>query len=76
VHGKISAGVDRMQGGGSSVRRPGREDPISASENFLFFIVLLFKSTEGVVIGFQIFAWEPNPQKYYDSNPKKYFRGE
>ena len=26
---------------------------------FLFFLPPLFKTTEGVVIGFQIFAWAP-----------------
>ena len=27
---------------------------------FSFFLPPLFKTTEGVVVGFQIFAWAPN----------------
>jgi hypothetical protein len=44
---------------------PGARTPIGASGNFhLFsFLVLLVtavaKTTEGVVVGFQIFAWAP-----------------
>ena len=29
-----------------------------------FFLIPLFKTPEGVVVGFQIFAWAPNKQKY------------
>jgi hypothetical protein len=31
---------------------------------FLFFLPPLFKTTEGVVVGFQIFAWAPKYHKY------------
>ena len=37
----------------------------------LLFLPQLFKTTEGVVVGFQIFAWDPCSQKYEDSNDKK-----
>ena len=42
---------------------PGARTPIDVSGiSFLFFLLLgppLFKTTEGVVVGFQIFAWAP-----------------
>ena len=42
---------------------PGARTPIGASGNFsiinLLFLPPLFKTTEGVVVGFQIFAWAP-----------------
>ena len=42
---------------------PGARTPIGASGNFsfLFFFlgVPLFKTPEGVVVGFHIFAWAP-----------------
>ena len=28
--------------------------------SFIFFLPPLFKTTEGVIVGFQIFAWAPN----------------
>ena len=31
---------------------------------FLLFLPPLFKTTEGVVVGFQIFAWAPKYHKY------------
>ena len=41
---------------------PGARTPIGANGNFsflLFFLIPLFKNPEGVVVGFQIFAWAP-----------------
>ena len=47
----------------SSVRRRGARTPIGVSGNsFLFLLLLgppLFKTTEGVDVGLQIFAWAP-----------------
>jgi hypothetical protein len=61
---KISAHVDGGLSRGYRVRYPGARTPIGVSGNFnLFFLLLLgpplFKTTEGVVVGFQIFAWAP-----------------
>jgi hypothetical protein len=42
---------------------PGARTPISASGNFFLVLVILtavVKIPEGVVVGFQIFAWAPN----------------
>jgi hypothetical protein len=56
----VSMGVTS---GLSSVRRRGARTPIGASGNsFLLLLVLLpplFKTSERVVLGFQIFAWAP-----------------
>jgi hypothetical protein len=40
---------------------PGASTPIGASGNFnpLVILIPLFKTPEGVVVGFQIFAWAP-----------------
>ena len=44
---------------------PGARTPIGVSGNFFLFLLLgfflppLLKTTEGVVVGFQIFAWAP-----------------
>ena len=39
--GKISAGVDRGPSRGSSVRRPGSEDPLQRQWKFILFSVFL-----------------------------------
>ena len=39
---------------------PGARTPIGASGNFSHFFIPLFKTPEGVVVGFQIFAWASN----------------
>ena len=41
---------------------PGARTPIGASGNFLILLlgVPIFKTPEGVVVGFQILAWAPN----------------
>ena len=60
VRRKISASVDGGPSGGSRVRRPGSEDPHRRQRNFFFLLgPPLFKTTEGVVVGFQIFACAP-----------------
>jgi hypothetical protein len=43
------------------------------SSFFLFFllVVLLFKIPEGVVVGFQIFAWAPKKKKKKSGRKKK-----
>ena len=53
-------------GGERTVKRAqtGSEDPHRRERKLIFFLVLvllppLFKTTEGVVVGFQIFAWAP-----------------
>ena len=53
---KISATVDGGLSGGSFVRRPGSEDPISASGNFSHLINYLWsdQSSTGNEVGFQV----------------------
>ena len=50
--------------GPSEVRAPAeqlRKTTILGNFSFLlFFLIPIFKTPEGVVVGFQIFAWAPN----------------
>ena len=52
---------------GFSVRRPGSEDPHRRERNFFHFFLLLLAPIpflpEGVVVGFQYFAWAFKLQK-------------
>ena len=60
-----SASVDGGPREGLACADPGARTPIGASENFssssssFLFLPPLFKTTEGVVVGIQIFAWAP-----------------
>ena len=59
------SGVDGCRAEGLACTDLGARTPIGASENFNpLFSPLLFKSSEGVVRGFQIFAWAPKKHKY------------
>ena len=42
----------------------GERGPPSARAEIFFFLPPLFKTTEGVVVGFQIFAWAPKYHEY------------
>ena len=64
--GVISASTDGVLAPGSAHDRPSAQTPIDTSGNLgifplgVFFLPPLFKTTEGVVVGFRNFAWVPN----------------
>ena len=65
VRQQVSTSVDGGLSGGSRVRRPRERGPPSALAEISLFSSSFFLSTavvkipEGVVVGFQIFAWAP-----------------
>ena len=58
--GENSASLDGGPSGGSRGRRPGSEDLHWRKQkfnlSFFFFLLLLFKTPEGVVVGFPAWA--------------------
>jgi hypothetical protein len=54
------------------------EDPYRPERKLIFLILVvvflppLFKTSEGIVVGFKFFAWAPQLPKYLDSNKKNH----